>query len=145
MYLQHRESQKGTDKAKSILFYALWVLYAVSAATCVIDILKYLGVWRLDLVSVDDYGWLALFQLVVQNIEIMYPLQIIETTLFACCDFIAQFILVRTTDNAHHLLYSFSSSKDISLLDHVELQHSCCYRSFFLSTRILRSINLSIH
>ena len=34
------------------------------------------------------------------------PLNIIEATVFACCDFIAQFILVRTTGNAYryHLI-----------------------------------------
>ena len=31
MYWQHQGSQKNTDKAKNIIFYALWVLYALSA------------------------------------------------------------------------------------------------------------------
>jgi len=40
MYLQHHGSQKSTsDKAKNILFYALWVLYALSAASGIIGII----------------------------------------------------------------------------------------------------------
>ena len=97
MYLQHQGSQQSTDKAKNILFYALWVLYALSTATIIIDILGF--AWPLaDAVSMDYHGCLTLFQLVVQNyqnMEIAYHLEIIEVTVFACCDFIAQLILVR--------------------------------------------------
>ena len=97
MYLQHSGSQQSTYRAKNILFYALWVLYALSTATIIIDILGF--AWPLaDAVSMDDHGCLTLFQLVVQNyqnMEIAYHLEIIEVTVFACCDFIAQLILVR--------------------------------------------------
>ena len=68
---------------------------------------------------------------------------IIEVTAFACCDFIAQFILVRTTGNSYHLLYLSNSSKDISLLDYLELQYLCCDPSFILSICILRSIAIN--
>ena len=95
IYLAHRGSRQSTDKAKNILFYALCVLYALTAATNIIDIL--VSSWP-DLVSVDDHGCLILFQLVVlQTMIIAYHLQIIGVTLFACCDFIAQSILVCTT------------------------------------------------
>ena len=78
-----------------------------------------------------------------QNLEIVVPSKAIQSTIFACCDFIAQSILVRTTDNTHHLLHSSTNcSKDISLLDCVGLQHSCCDCSLILSIGILRSINL---
>ena len=36
------------------------------------------------------------FQLVLQTVKIQYHLQIIEITVFAICDVLAQFILVRT-------------------------------------------------
>ena len=49
MYLQHSESQQNTDKAKNILFYALWVLYALSTVTIIIDILPIY--WSGDMVS----------------------------------------------------------------------------------------------
>ena len=52
MYLQHRGSQQGTDRAKNILFYALWVLYALSVATSIIEILIFC--WS-DAVSMDDH------------------------------------------------------------------------------------------
>ena len=106
IYLQHHESQKSTaNKAKNILFYALWVLYALCAATGIIDILMYIQ-WP-NTVSMDDHGCLTFFQLVVQDIEERYQLSIIQNTVFACGDFIAQFILVRTTTgNIYHLFYS---------------------------------------
>ena len=82
-----------------------------------------------------------LFQLVLQNVEILYHFQIIDVTVFALCDFIGQSILVRPTGNDYD--YSSNSSKDISLLDWVGLQHSCCDHSVILGIRILRYINLS--
>ena len=55
MYLQHQQS---TDKAKNILFYALWVLYALSAATIIVEIVIALpGSLR---VSMDDHNCLTL-------------------------------------------------------------------------------------
>ena len=80
-----------------------------------------------------------LFQLVLQNVKILYHLSIILTTLFALCDVIAQSILVCPTSNAYH--YSSNCSKDISLLDCLGLQNSCCDRSVILSICILRYIN----
>jgi len=76
MYLQHHwhGSQQSTDKAKNILFYALWVLYTLSAVTGVADMLA---------VSWRD-----------ASLEIVHQLGIIQVVAFACCDFIAQFILI---------------------------------------------------
>ena len=45
------------------------------------------------------YRYLTLFQLVLQNVEILYHLDIIEGTVFALCDIIAQSILVRASNN----------------------------------------------
>ena len=101
MYLQHHGSQKNTDKVKNILFYALCVLYALSASICIMAIVNCFG---LNPVSMDDHGCLTLFQLIVQNI--LKYLGIVGNTTFACSDFIAQFILVRTTSNSYHSLYS---------------------------------------
>ena len=39
MYLQYHESQNGAHREKNILFYALCVLYALSVASIVIDML----------------------------------------------------------------------------------------------------------
>ena len=138
MYLQHCRSQQSTNRGKNILFYALWALYALSTATGIIDILLFF--WS-DTVSMDVYRCLTLFQSVLQNLEVVYHLLIIEVILFAFCDVISQSILVRPTGNGYH--YSFNSSKDISLLDYLGLQHSCGDHSVILSIRILRSIDLS--
>ena len=100
MYLQRHGSQKSAYKAKNIVFYALWVLYALSAVTSIVEILD-ISVS----VSMDNHGCLISFQLLVRNIVVNHRvLGIIQITVFACCDFIAQFILVRTFGNAHHLL-----------------------------------------
>ena len=58
MYLQRRGSQQSTDRAKNILFYALWVLYALTMATSIIDILEF---WWIDPVSIDGHCFLILF------------------------------------------------------------------------------------
>ena len=66
MYLNHHGSQQSAYKAKNIIFYALWLLYALSAAITIIHIL---GIywwdavvsWR-DAVSKDDHGCLTLCQ-----------------------------------------------------------------------------------
>ena len=95
MYLQHCGSQQSTDRAnsKNILFYALWGLYALTAATIIIEMLQFC--WN-DSVSMDDYHCsTSLLQLILQNVEILYHLEIIEITLFGFCDVIAQSILVR--------------------------------------------------
>ena len=140
IYLQHHGSQQSTDRAKNIFFYALWGLYALTAATIIIEILQFC--WD-DSVSGDDNRCSTLFQLVVQiqNVETVYSFEIIQATMFACCDFMAQTILVCPTGNGYYHLSN--SSKDISLLDCLGLQHSCCDCSVILSIRILRSIDLS--
>ena len=39
IYLQHRGSPQSTDRAKNVLFYALLVLYALTTATIIVDML----------------------------------------------------------------------------------------------------------
>ena len=99
MYFQQRGSQQRTDKAETMFFYALWVIYALSAATVILDIVVALY-W--PYVSVDNDNCLTLFQFVLQNVEIIieyHQVVIIEATVFALCNFMAQIILVRTAGN----------------------------------------------
>jgi len=78
MYLQHYGSlQQSTDKARNILFYALWMLYALSAAIMIVD------------TNILEFWWPD-----AANIETEYHLTILQVTIFACCDFIAQSILI---------------------------------------------------
>ena len=60
MYLQRRGSQQGTDMAKNILFYALWMLYALTMATSIIDVLE---IFWIDGVSMDDHRCLTFFSI----------------------------------------------------------------------------------
>ena len=57
MHLQHRGSQK---MVKNILFYALSVLYVLSAATIIVDMLQFFAIAAVT-VSVDDHGCLTFF------------------------------------------------------------------------------------
>ena len=52
MYLQLHGSQHSTDRAKNILFYARWVLYAWTTATIILDTLEFH--WN-GSVSMDDH------------------------------------------------------------------------------------------
>ena len=101
MYLQHCGSQKNTDRAKNILFYALWTLYASTTVAISIDMLVFCLI-DADSVSMDHHGFLTWFKSVLQNVERLYHIQIIQGTVFALCDVIAQSILVRITGNGYH-------------------------------------------
>ena len=59
MHLQHRGSQK---MARNILFYALSVLYVLSAATIIVDMLQFFAIAAVT-VSVDDHGCLTVFSI----------------------------------------------------------------------------------
>ena len=71
MYLQHRGSQQSTNRAKNILFYALWVLYALTTAIVIVGILQ--ACW-IDAVSMDDHHCLTLFQLVYRTSSTTFKL-----------------------------------------------------------------------
>jgi len=75
LYLQCLHASK-TDavNAKNILFYALCFLYILSVATIGFDIVSF----------VMDGG----------NLTLVYAINTTQFTLFACCDFIAQSILI---------------------------------------------------
>ena len=64
LYLQHHGSQQSAGRAKNIVFYALWVLYALSAATIIVEILNF----DLYLVSMND-PWLFTFISITCNTE----------------------------------------------------------------------------
>ena len=62
MYLQHHGSQQSTDRAKTILFYALWVLYVLTAATAIVDVIL-VTLSFYDPVSMDDHRCLTFFSI----------------------------------------------------------------------------------
>ena len=72
----------------------------------------------------------------------MYGFAIAEATIFGCCDFIAQCILVRTANKySIHLIHLIF--KDTPLLDCVRSKYPRHNRSFNLSMCIFRSVILS--
>ena len=115
--LLSKESRKT-----SIIFYALCLLYILFTATVVSDLLgvvihvsnnsisKYiifLSVIQLRLITLPVPSQL----LVIDSQSLLYRETIVQATLFGCCDFIAQFILVRINNYTYHLFYSPKSSK----------------------------------
>jgi hypothetical protein len=104
--MQCHASRKETDDAKQkIIFYALCVLYVLSVACITLDTVYFV------VASVSNNAAFLFFQLQCANqlcaqtdSDVSIQLQIggfAEPILFGCCDFIAQSILVRTTDNAY--------------------------------------------
>ncbi|KAF8801525.1 hypothetical protein BYT27DRAFT_7341856 [Phlegmacium glaucopus] len=73
MYLQYQASKEGTDKTNNILFYSHCALYVLSVATFASDIAG-----TIMIPTDPSYSFFM----------------ISDTVLYACCSFIAQFILI---------------------------------------------------
>ena len=69
--------------------------------------------------------------------DVKYRLDFVDSTLFGCCDFISQSILVRTANNTLSVYF-----KDTPLLDRVGSQYPRRDHSFNLGVCILRSVHL---
>ena len=97
------KARAGDNKKQKMTFYALCLLYVLSTAAFALEIAL---VWFGLFVSIN--GFLTLRWSVVQSDDIILALRInafVAPAVFGCCDFIAQFILVRTSDKS----FSFSS------------------------------------
>ena len=97
--MQCHASRKETDNTKQkTVFYTLCVLYVLSVATIAAKI----GECLVAFVSNDFFFNVALIGCAHQNddVTILLQIYIAQSALFGCCDFLAQCILVRTTDNA---------------------------------------------
>ncbi|KAF8815206.1 hypothetical protein BYT27DRAFT_7249401 [Phlegmacium glaucopus] len=68
-------SKRSTDKRNNILFYALCALYVLSVVTLVI-------------------GTAAFIYDIIGNLTTILQLLLVQSTVFGCCDFIAQSILI---------------------------------------------------
>ncbi|KAF8815470.1 hypothetical protein BYT27DRAFT_7333903 [Phlegmacium glaucopus] len=67
--------KRSTDKRNNILVYALCALYVLSAVSVVVDIARF------------TYH-------VIGNLTTIFQLSLVQNTVFGCCDFIAQSILI---------------------------------------------------
>ena len=110
MYLHCTSKRSGTVTALT-LFYAVCLLYVLSAASFVSDLLALI----LE-VSNNSFCKNTIFLLVAQTRALLYPLQIdsgpilfrvllLQTTANGCCDFLAQCILVRINHCICHPFY----------------------------------------
>jgi hypothetical protein len=81
-----------------------------------------------------------------QNVDntVLYRLSILEATLLGCCDFIAQSILVRTTDDAYSFSLFIQIFKDIPLLDCMASKYPYRDHSLNVNNCFLRFVSQSI-
>ena len=110
------------SRTKSIVFYALCLLYVLSTATVVCDLQK--SVIEVSNNSISKYIiFLSVIQLrlktlpvpsqllVIDSQSLLVRISIVQITLGGCCDFIAQCTLVRINHCIYHLFYLHKSSK----------------------------------
>ena len=117
IYLQCRSPESRTT---NIVFYALSLLYILSTATIVSDLLSYIIGVSNNSIS-KNIIFLSVMQLYINDTTLPVQLQldlqsmlfrvtIVQTTLNGCCDFIAQCTLV-CINHCTHVFYSPKSSK----------------------------------
>ena len=101
LHVQYHTSKEETDNTKQkTVFYALCVLYVLSVVVVA------LGTGEFVVLFVSNNA--AFFQCCANqlcaqtdDVSILLQIAIADSVLFGCCDFLAQCILVRTTDNAY--------------------------------------------
>ena len=149
--MQCQASRKEIDNTKQIIFYALCVLYVLSVALVALETGGFVAT-----IFVSNKGSLLFFlfffffqfcanQLCrgAQTDDFNVMGNIARSVLYGCCDFIAQSILVRTTEQCLSIPFIYLIFKDTPLLDCVGLQHPCGDHSLHFSICMLRSVNLS--
>jgi hypothetical protein len=100
LHVQCDASRQEIQNAKeNIIFYALCVLYALSAAVVALET----GEFGVAAFVSNNAVFFRANQLCAQidDVSIALHMEIAGPVLFGCCDFIAQSILVRTTDNGY--------------------------------------------
>ena len=101
LYLQYHSSQRDADtKRKKIVFYALWMLYVLSATIIILDntSLLFLEVRMTTLsnfVLISVVHWQSFSR--INTVQWQRGFTIARGTASGCCRFIAQFTLVRIT------------------------------------------------
>ena len=126
LYLQCRRSPES--RTAKIVLYALCLLYILSTAAVVVDLLNYtLGVSNNSIskniifLSVMQlyYGQYGLYTLPVQlqlDLDSMiYRITIAETVLLGCCDVVGQSILVSTNHCTSSIRLTLQRSTDVGL------------------------------
>jgi hypothetical protein len=123
MYLQCPPNKsRSTGRTASIIFYALCLLYVLSTTSAVVDLV---AIIQFILASVEVSNNSICKNIIFLSVVQTYPnsqsqidaesyqfhLQIIQTTVNGCCDFLAQCILVRINHCTYHPFYSPKSSK----------------------------------
>ena len=126
IYLQFASKDLRTT---SIIFYALCILYVLSTANVVSDLLYLIIdsdvsdnsirkniIYLLVMLMLLNTGSIPV-QLQIDLQSILFRVAIVKNTVAGCCDFIAQCTLVCINHCTYHLFYSPKSSQDLPLLD----------------------------
>ena len=130
IYLQCRSPESRTA---NLVFYALCLLYVLSTANFVVDLLGYtIGVSNNSISK--NIIFLSIMQLyrrmdtlpVQLQLDFLFRIEIVQTVLFGCCDVIGQSILVST----NHCTSSI----------HVNLQTLKIYRCWIVWGKNIRVI-----
>ena len=139
-----------------ILFYAVCLLYVLSAATFVSDLVAVIlhvsnnsicknTIFLSESVVQTRVGTLSAPGLQIDSQSMSFHISIIQATAIGCRDFLAQCILSSTHKPLYlsSVLFTFIF-KDLPLLDRVGSKYPCRDHFFILSNRIvLRSVILS--
>lgn len=107
MYLQYHASRENAHKEKNLIFCGLCLLYVLSVTLFSLDLIISL--------KVRENSLRPSFRLMI-NRQSAYHLVTAQVIIFACSDFLAQFILVRTFVYAYYSI-SLLKSSDIPVLD----------------------------
>ena len=149
MYLQ---CPLKNSRTAIIIFYAVCLLYVLSTATFVSDLVAFiLDVSANNSICKNTIFFISFVQtrfttlsprLRIDSLPMLFHISIIQTTANGCCDFLAQCILVRINHCTCHPFYSLKCSLaiDLPLLDRLGSRHPCCDHSFIFGNRILRSV-----
>ena len=112
MYFQC-QSNNSTVRTKTIIFYAICLLYLLSTVNFVSDLVA--AIFSVSNISIccnlacKNFFYISVVQ---SRIDVpSFSLQTVQTITSGCCDFLAQCILVRINHRTYHSFCSPKSSK----------------------------------
>ena len=119
IYLHYALTRRKESRTTTIVFYALCLLYILSTATVVCDLLVYIVEVSNKSTSKNNF-FLSLMQMRISTLPVQLQddsqslltrISFVEITVNGCSDFIAQCTLVRINLCIYHLFYSPKYSK----------------------------------
>ena len=104
IYFQYQSNKStGIGKKTAIVFYAICLLYVLSAVDFACDLVALISVVSNNFICSKNTIFLSVVQSKIINLP--FSLGIVQPIASGCCDFLAQCILVRINHCAHHPFY----------------------------------------